>query len=83
MIERDIPAVGHDAVDEFDLARFEHHGAVAFVELLQYFFRVPGKQFVQPVIFVQRDDAQPPARAAKVFAVGVHADGVVRKRAEQ
>ena len=44
---------------------------------------MPGDHFVENVVLVDRDRAQPPAGAAEVLAVRVHADRVAREGAER
>jgi len=80
VIERDVPAVGHDAVDELDLTGLEGESAIALVQLLLDRLRVLVDHPVEHVVVVDRDDAQAPAGAAEVLAEGVYA---ARKRAEQ
>ena len=76
VIERDVPAVGHDAVDELDLTGLEGESAIALVQLLLDRLRVLVDHPVEHVVVVDRDDAQAPAGAAEVLAVGVDPDGV-------
>ncbi len=83
VVQRHVATVGDDAVDEAQLARLEHQRAVALVELLQHRFGVTRDQLIEQVVFMQRDHAESPAGAAKVLAVRIHADGIVRERAQQ
>ena len=83
VIERDVAAVGDDPIDELDRPRLERQRRVALVERLRDVVRKRGNRLVEDVVLVQGDDAQPPAGAAEVLAVGVDANGVPGKLAEQ
>ena len=83
MIQRDVAAVGDDAVDEGELARLEGEPAVALVQQLLDRLGVVGDHLVEDVVLVDGDRAQAPAGAAEVLAVGVDADGVLRELAHQ
>ena len=83
VIERDVAAVGDDPIDELDAPRLERQRRVALVERLRNRVGMGGNLLVEDVVLVQGDDAQAPAGAAEILAVGVDADGVPGKLAEQ
>ncbi len=76
MIQRDIAAVGDDAVDESDLARLECESAVALIQQLLDGLGMLRDHFVEDVVLVDGNRPQAPTGAAEVLAVGVDADGV-------
>ncbi len=79
VIERDVAAVGNDAVDEGELARLEGEPAVALVQQFLDRLGMRGDHLVEDVVLVDRDRSEPPPGAAEVLAVGVDADRVLRE----
>ena len=53
VVERHIAAVGDDAIDELELARFERQCAIALVERLNVGIRQFGDHLVEDVVFVR------------------------------
>ena len=83
MVEADVPAVGDDAVDELQLARFKHDRGVPLVERRHVFVRQLPDHLVEDVVLVDGDDPKTPAGAAEIFGVGVDPDGVPRDLAHE
>ncbi len=83
VIERDVAAVGNDAVDESELARLEGEPAVALVQLFLNRLGMRRDHLVEDVVLVNRDGSEPPPGAAEVLAVRVDADRVLRELSHQ
>ena len=83
VIERYVAAVGHDAVDEGEVARLEGEPAVALVEQFLDRLGMRGDHLVEDVVLVDRDRSEPPPGAAEVFAVRIDADRVLRELSHQ
>ena len=83
MVEGHIAAVGDDAVDELDFARLQGNGAIALIQYAEHGFRELRNLLVEDIVFVNRDDPEPPARATEILRIRVHADRVLRQFAEQ
>src|SRR5205807_5871301 len=83
VIERDVAAVCNDAVDESELPWLESEPAVALVQQFLSWLGMRGDHLVKDVVLVDRDRSEPPPGAAKVLAVRVDADRVLRKLSHQ
>src|SRR5207248_4209247 len=79
VVQRDVAAVRYDAVDERELARLERERAITLVQFLLYGLGMLRDYFVENIVFVDRDGAQPPSGAAEVLAVGIDAESVPRE----
>src|SRR5438552_5857746 len=83
VIERDVAAVGNDAVDEGELARLQREPAVALVQQFLNRFGMRCNHLVKNVVLVDRDRSQPPPGAAEILAVRVDADRVLWELSHQ
>src|SRR5438094_10520880 len=83
VIERDVAAVGYDAVDEGEVARLEGEPAVALVEQFLDRLGMRGDHLVEDVVLVYRDRSESPSGAAEVLTVGVDADRILRELSHQ
>ena len=83
VVQRHRAAVGHQAVDEFQLARLRGDRVIARIELLLDGFRQLGNLVVEHIVFMRGHHAHAPAGRAEVFRERVHEDGVERANGEQ
>src|SRR3954471_21907296 len=83
MIQCDVAAVCHDAVDERQLARLERECAIAFVQELLGLLGMLRDYLVEDIVLVDRDGTETPAGAAEVFAIGIDAESVPRELTHQ
>ncbi len=83
MVQRDVAAVGHQPVDELELFGLHRHGAIALVQALLPRRRQLSDAAVHGVLFMGRDHAQAPSRAAEILREGIHTYRVVRHLCHQ
>ncbi len=67
VIQGDLTAVRHHAVDKPQLRRMLRQRPVPLIQTLHCLVRQAPQQMIEHIVFVDRDDAEPPARYAKVF----------------
>src|SRR4030095_6387059 len=76
-------ACGNDAVEKRKLAGLGGEPAVALVEEFLDRLGMRRDHLVEDVVLVNRNGSEPPPSAAKVLAVRVNADRVLRELAHQ
>ena len=83
MVQSDVPAVGHETIDEWELARLQCQHAVALIKGLPVRLPQGCDLCVEHVVLMYGYHAQAPSGAAEILRVGIHADRVVWQLAHQ